>query len=135
MRLSYFWPFTHDFTTQNIPLIIFSVETRIFFRPLKNAYNLSSQKSKPVYILLIVCSANQCTGFFIIRTSVTKELNRQTIFLPYTFFCNSIFPSWFLVKLWWYYRKQPKKNTSESLSEYLRKHVIFGEKYYNYTTL
>ena len=107
-----------------IPLIVFSEETSIFFSPKKLyiAYKLTSQTSKPlgsVYIVLVICSANEWSGFFRVGTSVMKNLKWQIIFLLYTFSLTR----YFLLDSSWNSdntKASDTKNKSKSLSVYLR---------------
>ena len=72
-----------------------------------------------VCILLIICSANQWTGFFMIGTSVMKKFQRQIIF----FYISAFVTRSFLLGLSWSsdnITASNKKNTSKSVSVYLR---------------
>ena len=54
-----------------------------------------------------------------------------------TFFSNSIFLSWFLIKPWWSYSEQQKEHIQEGAAYQCiwNNYIIFAQKYYNSATL
>ena len=67
--------------------------------------------------------------------TVKKIMSLAQILLC-TFYCNSIFPSWFLMKDWWYYIEQEEEHIHERAYQCIwNNHIIFALKHYNSTTL
>ena len=123
-KLSYFRQFTHDIIKQN------AAHNNIIYLYRGRSANTSFGKEKGV--------DDKSSKNDIERTAYSQKVMSLTQILLYTFFCNSIFPSWFLMKLLYdYIILSNKKNTSNkeaiSVSEIpiqcLQKYL---QKYYNF---
>ena len=100
-------------------------------------HNLLTWRHRPLLHLRSGRDSTKKAANYIERmVSVKKVVSRTQIFLC-NFFSNWIFiPSWFLIKLWWYYSEQQKKHIQERASQCIwNKDLIFAQKYFNSTTL
>ena len=120
----------------NINELIYEFESKLKVRKLKNCYYPNNQERKHWGSReeTLAVPPPPSTPFleqkiFPVRLKLTKKATKNGIgrmgwyqmpltkFLLCTFFCNSIFRSWFLMKLWKYYSEQQEKPiTCKSLS-------------------
>ena len=121
--MSYFWPFTHGIITHNTNhrIIVY------LCRAIQQVRHLGRG------------TENEESNRKLYRTKEgvqSKKVISLAQILLYTFFCDSIFPSWFLMKLWWYYSEEEVEHIQERAYQYIwNNYIINTEKYHNFTYL